>query len=77
MPRGTMATIVIKCRNKDKKGVEWWDGQREKFNETKQKISDLKKMGYKVIEMWECELNKLKRTDPELRDLVDRQETPF
>ena len=34
-------------------------------------------MGYKVIEMWECEFNKLKRTDPELRDFVNRQETPF
>ena len=64
-------------KQRQKKGEEWWDGQREKFNKTKQKISDLKKMGYKVIEMWECEFNKLKRTDPELRDFVNRQETPF
>lgn len=42
--------------------------------DTRQKITQLNELGYRVCEMWECEWNRMKNTDAEVKQFVGKLE---
>ena len=43
---------------------------RDVYHVTQSKMTALKAKGYQVVEMWECHWNKLKQTDPQIKQFV-------
>ena len=45
---------------------------RDVRQQTREKIQQLTALGYHVKEMWECEWNRMKETDPQLKEFVKK-----
>ena len=46
----------------------------EKYQKTLDKEDTLKRHGYNVVTMWECDLNQMLATDPEMKKFFDTHE---
>jgi len=58
--------------NRHEKHVRHYDRtMQDVYETTQQKINKLRGLGYHVVEMWECEWDRLKDTSPDIRTFVE------
>ena len=62
----------LRCNpNRHEKHLHHYDRtMQDVYETTQQKIQQLREQGYTVVEMWECELTRLKDTSPDIRTFV-------
>ena len=68
---------VTMQNKRQKEGEDWWEKQQTKLKDTTQRTEDLRRMGYSVTEIWECDFNKLKRQDKNLSDFITNRRPDF
>ena len=59
------------------KPADWQEGRQARFDRTKSIIAFIESQGFEVVEMWECEFNRLCRRNKALSKMVHDQRPEF
>ena len=63
-------------RDREKKPAGFCQTMEDAYQETLTRVAELEKAGYEVVTVWECEVKRMLKEDPEMAEFFEKTEIP-